>query len=40
MLYDAPRDRTASAVWEGIFPDSVVGVASQDFILRTAPPQA
>ena len=26
MLYDAPRERSASAVWEGIFPDSVVGV--------------
>ena len=39
MLYDAPRERTALAVWEGIFPDSVVGVASQDFILRTALPR-
>ena len=39
MLYDAPKGRTASAVWEGIFPDSVVGVGSQDFILRTALPR-
>ena len=39
MLYNAPRERTASAVWEGIFPDSVVGVTSQDFILRTALPR-
>ncbi len=39
MLYAAPRERTATAVWEDIFPDSVVGLASQDFILRTALPR-
>ena len=39
MLYNAPRERTASAVWEAIFPDLVVGVTSQDFILRTALPR-
>ena len=39
MLYDAPKERTASAVWGSIFPESVVGVSSQDFILRTALPR-
>ncbi len=39
MLYDAPRERTASAVWESIFPDSVEGVSSQEFILHTALPR-
>ena len=39
MLYNAPRERAASAVWEGIFPASVVGVTSQEFILRTALPR-
>ena len=39
MLYDAPRERTASDVWEGIFPDLVVGVTCQEFILRTVLPR-
>ena len=39
MLYDAPRERTASAVWEGVFPDTVEGVSSQEFMLRTALPR-
>ena len=39
MLYNAPRGRTASAIWDGIFPESVVGITPQGFILRTALPR-
>ena len=39
MLFDAPRERTASEVWVGIFPESVVGVTCQEFILRTVLPR-
>ena len=39
MLYDAPRNRTATDIWNGMFPDAVVGVSSQEFILRTVLPR-
>ena len=39
MLFDAPKERNPSDVWEGIFPDSVVGVTCQEFILRTVLPR-
>ena len=37
MLLEAPRERTPSDVWAGIFPDSVVGLTSKEFILVPFP---
>ncbi len=39
MLLEAPRERTPSDVWAGIFPDSVVGLTSKEFILGTVLPR-
>lgn len=39
MLHDGPKDRTASEVWGQMFPDFVVGVTCQEFVLRTVLPR-
>ena len=39
MLFGAPRTRSVTDVWSGMFPDSVVGVSAEEFILRTALPR-
>ena len=39
MLFNAPRERTPSDVWERIFPNPVVGVTCQEFILGTVLPR-
>ena len=35
MLYRAPNTQNAKDIWEKLFPGEVVGVTSQQFILRT-----
>ena len=35
MLYGAPNTQTAEDIWKMLFPGEVVGVSSQQFILRT-----
>ena len=39
MLLGAPRTRSISDVWSGLFPEQVVGVTPEEFILRTALPR-
>ena len=39
MLLGAPHTRSVSDVWSGLFPEEVVGVTPEEFILRTALPR-
>ena len=39
MLFGAPRTRIIDDVWSGMFPNDVVGVTTEEFILRTALPR-
>ena len=39
MLLGAPHTRSISDVWSGLFPEQVVGVTPEEFILRTALPR-
>ena len=39
MLFGAPHTRSIFDVWSGLFPEKVVGVTPEEFILRTALPR-
>ena len=39
MLHGAPSGRTAIEIWDRLFPDNVVGVSAEKFILRTVLPR-
>ena len=39
MLFGAPHTRSISDVWSGLFPENVVGVTPEEFILHTALPR-